>query len=62
MVCPSCDLQVLELRAGSAAQAKAKQYGVSRVPAVVVDGRLAACCLGGPVDAAMLRSLGVGVP
>ena len=60
LVCPSCDLQILDMRSDKAAQAKAKQYGVKRVPAVVVDGRLADCCQQGPVDANTLRSLGVG--
>ncbi len=62
MVCPSCELQVLDMRTDRAAQAKARQYGVTRVPAVAVNGKLADCCLQGPVDAETLRSLGVGVP
>ncbi len=60
LVCPSCDLQILDMRSDKAAQAKAKQYGVKRVPAVAVDGKLADCCQQGPVDANTLRSLGVG--
>ncbi len=62
LVCPSCDLQVLDMRSDKAAQAKAKQYGVTRVPAVVVDGKLADCCRQGPVDVNTLQSLGVGRP
>lgn len=62
LVCPSCDLQILDMRSDRAAQAKAKQYGVTRVPAVVVDGKLAGCCQQGPVDLNVLRSLGVGSP
>lgn len=61
MICPSCDLKVLDMRSDKAAQAKAKQYGVKRVPAVAVNGTLADCCQVAPVDAAVLRSLGVGV-
>jgi len=61
IICPSCDLQVLDMRNDKAAQERAKQYGVRRVPAVVVDGRLADCCQQGAVDASTLRSLGVGV-
>jgi glutaredoxin len=60
LVCPSCDLQVLDLCTDPAAQAKARQYGVKRVPAVAVDGTLADCCQGG-VNLSTLRSLGVGV-
>jgi glutaredoxin len=61
LVCPSCDLHILDMQTDKAAQAKAKQYGVKRVPAVVVDGKLAGCCQGG-VDPATLRDLGVGIP
>jgi predicted DsbA family dithiol-disulfide isomerase len=42
------------------AQAKARQYGIKRVPAVVVDGQLAECCQQGPVDVKTLQRLGVG--
>jgi glutaredoxin 3 len=35
-------------------------YGVHRVPAVVIDGKLAGCCQAGPVDAATLRAAGLG--
>lgn len=60
LTCPSCDLRVLDLRTDSVAQAKATQYGVTRVPAVVVNGELADCCRLGAVDADRLRALGVG--
>ncbi len=62
LVCPSCDLSILDMRADSAAQAKARQYGIERVPAVGVNGKLAECCQAGAVSAATLRSLGVGAP
>jgi len=62
LVCPSCDLQIHDMKNDKAAQAKAKQYGVHRVPAVVVNGKLADCCQVGAVDASTLRSLGVGAP
>jgi glutaredoxin 3 len=39
----------------SEAVKKAKEYGVRRVPAVVIDGKLASCCSGGP-DEHVLRS------
>ncbi|MBI4455790.1 MAG: thioredoxin family protein [Acidobacteria bacterium] len=62
MVCPSCDVQIHDMRSDKAAQEKAKQYGIGSVPAVVVDGRLADCCLGRGVREASLRAAGVGVP
>ncbi len=62
LACDGCDVQVLDMRSDKAAQARAKQYGVQRVPAIVVNGQLADCCRSGAVDAATLRSLGVGSP
>lgn len=59
LACDSCDVQVRDMRSDKTAQSKAKEYGVKRVPAVVVDGRLAGCCEGG-VQAETLRALGVG--
>jgi len=61
LACPSCDVQVLDLQTDVSAQARARTYGVRRVPAVVVNGELAECCQGG-VDAGALRALGVGLP
>ena len=59
--CPSCEIEVLDMHKDAAA-AKAKQYGVSSVPAIVVDGKFADCCAGRGVDEPSLRSAGVGVP
>lgn len=59
IACDSCDVQVQDMR-DAAVQAKAKQYGINRVPAVVVDGKLAECCQQGAVDAHTLRSMGLG--
>jgi glutaredoxin 3 len=61
IACPSCDLHVLDMRTDEAAQAKAKSYGIRRVPAVVIDGKLADCCQQAGVEVRTLRSLGVGV-
>ena len=60
VACESCDVQVLDMRSDKAAQERAKQYGIHRVPAVVVNGQLADCCSSGAVDEEVLRSLGVG--
>ena len=60
IACPSCDVRILDMRTDNAAQAKAKQYGIKRVPTVVVDGRLADCCQQNAIDVNTLRGLGVG--
>ena len=41
--------------------AKAKEYGIKSVPAVIIDGKLANCCMGRGVDEATLRAAGMGV-
>lgn len=59
IACPSCSIEVLDMNRPEIA-AKAKNYGVKRVPAVAIDGKLANCCTGSP-DEATLRAAGVGV-
>jgi len=39
---------------------RAKELGIRKVPAVVIDGELAACCRGKGVDMDVLRSAGLG--
>ena len=58
---PSCEVAVLDMRRAEVA-AKAQEYGVRSVPAVVIDGTLASCCVGRGVDEAALRAAGLGVP
>jgi glutaredoxin len=60
IACSSCDVEVLDMRQPEVAS-RAKRYGVSRVPAVVVDGQLAECCKGPEVNEEALRSAGVGI-
>ena len=61
--CPNCTVTVYDLREGCATDEcrdKARQYGIARVPSVVVDGKLCSCCEGSRVDADALRAAGVG--
>jgi glutaredoxin len=60
IACPSCDVQVLDMNKPEVA-AKAKQYGVRTVPAVVIDGELASCCSGAGPNEQALRAAGLGV-
>ena len=60
IACPSCDVQVLDMNKPDVA-AKAKQYGVKSVPAVVINGKLAGCCAGAGPDKEALRAEGLGV-
>jgi hypothetical protein len=59
--CSSCDVGVLDMH-DPAVAAKAKSYSVHTVPAIAVDGRLAACCADRGPEEATLRAAGVGVP
>lgn len=61
IACPSCETEVLDMHDPEVA-ARATTLGVSRVPAIVIDGTLAACCAARPVDEQVLRAAGVGVP
>ena len=59
--CPSCDVTVVDMRDIDVAR-RAKQLGIQRVPAVVINGEVAACCIGAGVDEAILRQAGIGRP
>ncbi len=57
----SCDVEVLDMKQAVVA-AKAKRYGVARVPAVAINGKLADCCAGSGPDEQTLRAAGLGQP
>jgi len=57
--CKNCNVVVRDMKDPNVA-ADAKKYGIGRVPAVVIDGKLADCCKSGGVDLGVLRSMGLG--
>jgi glutaredoxin 3 len=59
VACSSCEVTVHDMKDISAAQ-RAKTLGIRSVPAVVIDGKLAACCEGRGIDEAVLRLAGLG--
>ena len=59
IACSSCEVEVLDMSRAEIAE-RAKRYGIGRVPAVVVNGRLAECCKGPEINAAAPRDAGVG--
>ncbi len=61
IACPACDVEVLDMQ-DAAVAARAKSLGIHRVPAVVIDGKLADCCAAGGPDEATLRAAGLGQP
>lgn len=57
--CSNCNVVVRDMK-DAAAAADAKRHGIKRVPAVVIDGKLAECCASGGPDIDVLRRLGLG--
>lgn len=73
LACPDCEVTVYDLR--EVGVDKARQYGLrekdralhgrsvassSRVPTVVLDGTIAACCQGDEVNRKQLQAAGIG--
>ena len=59
IACPSCKVSVLNMNDIAVSQ-RAKGLGIHRVPAVVIDGKLADCCLVSAPDEQSLRAAGIG--
>ena len=62
-VCPDCDVTVYDLREGCETKEcsdKADQYGITSVPAVLIDGKLVDCCTGRGVNLETLKQAGLG--
>ena len=59
IACPSCDVTVFDMHKPEIAR-RAKSLGIRTVPAVVINGTLAACSEGRGVDEATLRAAGLG--
>ena len=63
IACPSCEVIVYDLNKGcesNICRDKAQRYGIKRLPAVAVDGKLLECCEIGSVSADALKAAGVG--
>jgi len=61
IACSSCEVELLDVRDDEIAR-RAKSLGVSSVPAVAIDGKLADCCAGRGPDETALRKAGLGSP
>ena len=53
-----CEIQVLNMNEESVLQ-RAKKLGISRVPAIVIDGEIAECCQGKAPSESILRASGI---
>jgi glutaredoxin len=56
-----CEITVLDMKNPAVAD-RAKTLGIRSVPAVVIDGKLADCCVGRGPDEAALKAAGLGKP
>ena len=61
LACPSCEVIVHDMNDSELAK-RAKDLGISTVPAVVIDGKLANCCANRGPDETVLRAAGLGKP
>ncbi len=61
IACASCATEVLDMHEAEVA-VRAAELGISRVPAIVIDGKLAECCAAVPVHEQVLRTAGMGAP
>jgi glutaredoxin len=59
IACDSCEVVVLDMQDDQVAE-RAKRLGIRAVPAVVVDGELAACCKDSGPTESLLRAAGIG--
>jgi glutaredoxin len=63
LACPSCEVKVYNLAQPCQSKEcidKAKAYGITSVPTVVIDGKIAECCQGGKPDKEALKRAGLG--
>lgn len=58
LACPDCEVTLYDLHQSGVE--KARQHGVTRLPAVVVDGAICACCEDGGVLREQLQAAGLG--
>ena len=63
LACPGCDVAVYDISEPCESREcieKAKTYGITSVPTVVVDEKIADCCKRGKPDRTALLNAGVG--
>ncbi len=60
LTCSNCEVTVYDL--AKEGTHKVQEYGITTIPAVVVDGRLAACCETRGPNREQLLAAGLGQP
>jgi len=61
LACDECEITVLDMHDTQVAS-RAKSLGVQSIPAVALDGSLAACCTGRGIHEPSLRAAGLLCP
>jgi len=61
LACPSCEVTICDMTHTNIAE-RARRLGVTSVPAVVINGKLANCCAGRGPDIQNLKAAGLGRP
>ena len=59
VACDNCEISVLDMNDKKVSM-RAKELGIARVPAVVVNGKLAECCQVKGPTAEVLKTAGIG--
>lgn len=63
LACPSCEVMVYDISEPCESKEcidKAKAYGITSVPTVVVDGKIVECCKRGKLNRDALIAAGIG--
>ncbi|MEE9545732.1 MAG: thioredoxin family protein [Rhodospirillales bacterium] len=61
IACSSCSISVRDMNDLDVAR-RARELGITAVPAIVIDGKLADCCSSGGPNEDTLRAAGIGTP
>jgi hypothetical protein len=59
MACSNCEVIVYDLNSGcesNVCKQKAKDYNVTKVPAIAINGKLLECCVNGSISEVALRN------
>ena len=64
MACGSCEVSVIDFSKDESAEsvAKIKTYGINRLPAIAVNGKLLDCCIDTGISKEQLEAAGIGKP
>ena len=60
IVCPSCHVTIRDMHNADVIT-RARQLGITRVPSVTINGKLATCCTSVGATEETLRAAGLGV-